>query len=206
LTVGSDELSYEKYLADTYRPAFDGMRAIGFLLVITAHIPSVPFFGYLQGWTGVWLFLVISGYLVTMLMLREETSQGHVAFGAFLTKRFFRIVPSYWLAILIYLAACLALPPLAADYEDIMARLPYLFGLMPEYANTDGYTILTHMWAVGVEVKFYLLFPPIVFLTSSGGFPHLDPLDQGSEDKHAFAPAATQTTAPLRPPRRAPRR
>jgi peptidoglycan/LPS O-acetylase OafA/YrhL len=164
LTVGSDELSYEKYLADTYRPAFDGMRAIGFLLVITAHIPSVPLFGYLQGWTGVWLFLVISGYLVTMLMLREETSQGRVAFGAFLIKRFFRIVPSYWLAILIYLAACLALPPLAADYEDIVARLPYLLGFMPEYANADGYTILTHMWTVGVEVKFYLLFPPVVFL------------------------------------------
>jgi peptidoglycan/LPS O-acetylase OafA/YrhL len=164
LTQHSDDLSYEKYLADAYRPAFDGMRAIGFLLVITAHIPSVPIFGYLQGWTGVWLFLVISGYLVTMLMLREETSQGHVAFGTFIIKRFFRIVPSYWLAILIYLAACLALPPLAADYEDIMARLPFLFGFMPEYANAHGYTILTHMWTVGVEVKFYLLFPPIVFL------------------------------------------
>ena len=164
MTRPSDELSYQTYLADTYRPAFDGLRAIGLLLVITAHIPSVPLFGYLQGWTGVWLFFVISGYLVTMLMLREETSRGHVAFGAFLTKRFFRIVPSYWLAILIYLAVCWALPPLAADFEDIMARLPALFGFMPEYANTDGYTILTHMWAVGVEVKFYLLFPPVVFL------------------------------------------
>jgi peptidoglycan/LPS O-acetylase OafA/YrhL len=163
LTLAYDELRYEKYLADTYRPAFDGMRGIGFLLVITAHIPSVPLFGYLQGWTAVWLFLAISGYLVTMLMMREEKSQGRVTFGPFLIKRFFRIAPSYWMTILIYLAVCIALPPLADDYEEIMGRLHYLLGFMPEYANPDGYTILSHMWTVGVEVKFYLLFPPIVF-------------------------------------------
>jgi peptidoglycan/LPS O-acetylase OafA/YrhL len=104
------------------------LRGIGFLLVITAHIPSVPFFGYLHGWTGVWLFLAISGYLVTMLMMREEKSQGCVAFGPFLIKRFFRIVPSYWTAILIYLVVCRALPPLADDYEQIAGQLPYLFG------------------------------------------------------------------------------
>jgi peptidoglycan/LPS O-acetylase OafA/YrhL len=164
LTLASNELRYEKYLADTYRPAFDGMRGIGFLLVITAHIPSVPLFGYLQGWTAVWLFFAISGYLVAMLMIREEKSHGHVAFGPFLIKRFFRIVPSYWMAILIYLVACRALPPFADDYEQIMGRVSYLLGLMPEYANTDGYSILTHAWTVGVEVKFYLLFPPVVFL------------------------------------------
>jgi peptidoglycan/LPS O-acetylase OafA/YrhL len=164
LTLASNELRYETYLAETYRPAFDGIRGIGFLLVITAHIPSVPLFGYLQGWTAVWLFLVISGYLVTMLMMREEKSQGRVAFGPFLIKRFFRIVPSYWATILIYLLACRALPPLADDYEQISGQLPYLFGFLPEYANTDGYSILTHAWTVGVEVKFYLFFPPVVFL------------------------------------------
>src|SRR6185312_9497415 len=93
----SSELRYEEYLADSHRPAFDGMRGIGFLMVITAHIPSVPLFGYLQGWTAVWLFFAISGYLVTMLMMREEKGHGRVAFGPFLVKRFFRIVPAYWM-------------------------------------------------------------------------------------------------------------
>src|SRR3954469_3816456 len=164
LALARNELPYETYLADTHRPAFDGMRGIGFLLVITAHIPSVPLFGYLQGWAAVWLFLVISGYLVTMLLMREEKSQGRIAFWPFLIKRFFRIVPAYWTTILIYLALCRALPPFAEDYEQISAQWPYLFGFLPEYANADGYTILTHMWTVGVEVKFYLLFPPVVFL------------------------------------------
>ena len=138
------------------------MRGIGFLMVITAHIPSVPLFGYLQGWTAVWLFFAISGYLVTMLMIREEKSYGRVAFGPFLVKRFFRIVPSYWMAILIYWLACLALLP--DDYEAFTVRLPYFLNFMPEYANANGYSIFTHSWTVGVELKFYLLFPPVVFL------------------------------------------
>ena len=164
MTGPSNELRYEVYLASSHRPAFDGMRGIGFLLVITAHIPSVPLFGYLQGWTAVWLFFAISGYLVTMLMMREEKSRGRVAFGPFLVKRFFRIVPAYWMAILIYGLACFALPPLADDYEAFIARLPYFLTFMPEYANANGYSIFTHSWTVGVELKFYLLFPPLVFL------------------------------------------
>jgi peptidoglycan/LPS O-acetylase OafA/YrhL len=164
LPRASDELRYEDYLANSHRPAFDGMRAIGFLLVITAHIPVVPLFGYLQGWSAVWLFFAISGYLVTMLMLREEKSRGRVAFGPFLVKRFFRIVPAYWMAILIYWLACFALPPLAEDYVWFMARLPYYLAFMPEYADQGVFGIFTHAWTVGVELKFYLFFPPVVFL------------------------------------------
>src|SRR3954462_12298575 len=157
-----NELRYDEYLASNHRPAFDGLRGVGFLLVITAHIPSVPLFSYLQGWSAVWLFFVISGYLVTMLLMREEQSQRSVAFGPFLIKRFFRIVPSYWMAILIYWLACVALLP--DDYASFTVRLPYFLSFMPEYANANGYSIFTHSWTVGVELKFYLLFPPIVFL------------------------------------------
>jgi peptidoglycan/LPS O-acetylase OafA/YrhL len=160
----SSELHHEHYLAISHRGAFDGLRGIGFLLVITAHIPSVPLFGFLQGWTGVWIFLTMSGYLVTMLMMREEKRIGRIAFGPFLVRRFFRIVPSYWVAILIYWLACYAMPPLEDDYAAFMARLPFYFAFVPEYANTYGFSIFTHVWTVGVELKFYLLFPPAVFL------------------------------------------
>src|SRR3954451_24459142 len=88
----SSELRYEDYLANSHRPAFDGLRGIGFLLVVTAHIPSVPLFGFLQGWTAVWIFLTMSGYLLTMLMMREEKRIGSIALGPFLLRRFFRIV------------------------------------------------------------------------------------------------------------------
>jgi len=85
-----------------------------------------------------------------------------VAFGPFLVKRFFRIVPSYWMAILVYWLACFALLP--DDYESFTERLPYFLSFNPEYANANGYSIFTHSWTVGVELKFYLLLPPVVFL------------------------------------------
>ena len=162
MSSSANELSYKDYMASSHRPAFDGLRGLGFLLVITAHIPSVPLFSYLQGWTAVWLFFVISGYLVAMLLMREENSLGQVAFGPFMIKRFFRIVPSYWAAILIYWLACLTLLP--DDYDSFTERLRYFLSFMPEYANANGYSIFTHSWTVGVELKFYLLLPPIVFL------------------------------------------
>jgi peptidoglycan/LPS O-acetylase OafA/YrhL len=118
------ELGYEDYRAHTFRPGFDGLRGIGFLLVVTAHIPAVWQFSYLQGWTAVWIFFVISGYLVTMLLLREERNNGAIAFAPFLVKRFFRIVPSYAAAILIYWIALFLLPPLADEYAWFMERLP----------------------------------------------------------------------------------
>ncbi len=60
---------------------------------MTAHIPAVPLFSYLQGWTAVWVLFAISGYLVTMLLIREERKTGTIAFRLFLVRRFFRIVP-----------------------------------------------------------------------------------------------------------------
>ena len=163
-TRASRELPYQDYLATDHRPAFDGLRGLGFLLVITAHVPSVWVFDHMQGWAAVWIFLVMSGYLVTMLMMREEKRVGRIAFGPFLVRRFFRIVPAYWAAILIYWLACYSLPPLAEDYPRFMARLPAYLAFMPEYADTDGFSIFTHAWTVGVELKFYLLCPPVLFL------------------------------------------
>jgi len=164
LKLGRNELSFADYQTSTYRPGFDGLRGIGFLLVLTAHIPAVTLFSYLQGWTAVWVFFAISGYLVTMLLIREERKTGGIAFGPFLVRRFFRIVPSYAVAVLIYGLALYTLPPLADEYEFFKEELPYYLTLMPEYTHSPVFTIFVHSWAVGVELKFYLFFPAIVFL------------------------------------------
>ena len=159
-----NELSFADYQASTFRPGFDGLRGVGFLFVVTAHIPAVPLFSYLQGWTAVWMFFAISGYLVTMLLIREERRTGTMAYGPFVVRRFFRIVPGYAAAILIYWIALFSLPPLADEYQLFMARLPYYLTLMPEYAHTDVFTIFVHSWIIGIETKFYVFFPAIVFL------------------------------------------
>lgn len=163
-TPNRNELSFADYQATTFRPGFDGLRGIGFLLVVTAHVPAVPLFSYLQGWTAVWVFFAISGYLVTMLLIREERKAGTIAYGPFLVRRFFRIVPSYAATILIYWVALFSLPPLADEYEFFKQELPYHLTLMPEYTHSPVFTIFVHAWAVGVETKFYIFFPAIAFL------------------------------------------
>jgi peptidoglycan/LPS O-acetylase OafA/YrhL len=163
--------SFADYQAATFRPGFDGLRGVGFLLVVTAHIPAVPLFSYLQGWTAVWVFFAISGYLVAMLLIREERNTGTIAFRQFLIRRFFRIVPPYAAAILIYWVALDLLPSLADEYRLFMARLPYYLALMPEHAQTHVFTIFVRSWIIGIETKFYVLFPLAVFLlVKSGGW------------------------------------
>ena len=164
------ELSFQDYRGNLYRPGFDGLRGIGFLMVITAHIPAVAWFSYLQGWTAVWVFFVISGYLVAMLLIREERERGRIAYGAFLIRRFFRIVPSYYVAIVIYGVACYALPSLADEFEPFMERLPWYLALLPEYAHTSVFTIFVHSWTVGIELKFYLFFPLVFLATRSAAW------------------------------------
>src|SRR5262249_5771706 len=106
----------------------------------------------------------ISGYLVTMLLIREERKAGAIAYGPFLIRRFFRIVPAYAAAILIYWTALYSLEPLANEYQLFMARLPYYVTLMPEYAHTDVFRFFVHSWIIGIEAKFYLFFPALAFL------------------------------------------
>ncbi len=159
-----DELSFTDYKTTTFRPGFDGLRAIGFLLVATAHIPAVWFFSYLQGWTAVWIFFAISGYLVTMLLIREERKNGAIAYGPFLIRRFFRIVPSYAAVLALYWIAVATLPPLAPEYAQFRQELPYHLTLMSEFIDSPVFSIFIHAWAVGVETKFYVLFPPVIFL------------------------------------------
>jgi peptidoglycan/LPS O-acetylase OafA/YrhL len=163
LTKTRHETSFADYQASTYREGFDGLRAIGFLLVVTAHIPAVPFFGPLQGWSALWVFFAISGYLVTMLLIREERKTGRIAFGAFLIRRVFRIVPAYAAAILLYFIAVYSLP-FGNEYGWFIERLPYYLTLMPEYAPSGVFPMFVHSWIIGIEMKFYLFFPAIVFL------------------------------------------
>src|SRR5258708_30072072 len=99
-----------------------------------------------------------------MRFIREGRKPEAFGYGVFLTKRFFRIVPAYAAAILIYWIALYSLPPLADEYQLFMARLPYYLTLMPEYAHTDVFTIFVHSWIIGMEAKFYVFFPAIVFL------------------------------------------
>ena len=111
------------------------------------------------GATGVSLFFVISGYLITTLLLRERANHGRIGLRGFYFRRFFRIVPAY----LAYVGtvALLALAGLTnVPWADFVRALLYL----TNYVEADW--LLLHTWSLSVEEQFYLLFPLLLIFTS----------------------------------------
>ncbi len=155
--------------AHTYRPDIDGLRAVAVLLVIGFHaFPSMlP-----GGFTGVDIFFVISGFLITSIIV-ESLQQGRFTFALFYMRRIRRIFP----ALLTVLVFCLGIGWLyctADEYRSLGkhvaagAAFASNLALMQEsgYFDLAAETKpLLHLWSLGVEEQFYLLLPPVLWLT-----------------------------------------
>lgn len=143
-------------------PSLDGARAVSISFVIlyhavgSYHLPGLWRFDL--GLLGVQTFFVISGFLITMLLLQEEKRNGSISIGNFYLRRVLRIMPAYY----VFLLIMLALVPtgwLQASYHNFIPAAAY-FG---DYAF-PGRT-LGHTWSLAVEEQFYLLLPSaLVFL------------------------------------------
>jgi peptidoglycan/LPS O-acetylase OafA/YrhL len=147
-----------------YFPALDGLRALSLLLVIAGHVRTdLPIKHYLSGGLGVGIFFVLSGFLITILLLREELVVGRVSLGAFYIRRAFRILPPYFLAIGVYL-----LVGLFPSQHELRAKflngLPYFLTLRNEYVPKGLAVAFTHSWSLSVEEKFYFVWPILFFI------------------------------------------
>jgi peptidoglycan/LPS O-acetylase OafA/YrhL len=154
--------------APAYRPDIDGLRAVAVTMVITYHLFPRLLPG---GFTGVDVFFVISGYLITQLI--QAGLQSHTfSLVGFYQRRVRRIVP----ALLVVLAACFAfgwfvLLPNEFRWlgEAILWSAPFLANVF--YAHVTGYfdpgadyNLLLHLWTLGVEEQFYLLWPLLLIV------------------------------------------
>lgn len=168
----TDNVSNSKPAALGYRPEIDGIRAIAVVAVVLYHAEFViagsnPFEG---GFIGVDVFFVISGYLITSIIL-SDLIRGKFSFANFYERRARRILP----ALLVVMAAT---APLAWMYMSPKAMQEYagsalstfVFGSNVWFWLEDGYFAepsalkpLLHTWSLAVEEQFYLLFP-ITFL------------------------------------------
>ncbi len=158
-----------------YLPGLDGLRALAVMAVLVFHAdPSWLPGGYL----GVEVFFVLSGFLITTLLLREWGSAGSISPGAFWGRRARRLLP----ALLVLLVATLSYALLfEADEvvrlrEDTLAALAYatnwylIFGEQPYFATVERPSLLQHLWSLAVEEQFYLLWPlAFVALMRAGG-------------------------------------
>ena len=153
--------------ANTARiPSLDGARAVSILLVVYWHLETfgaAPMVDHLwrfqPGNLGVRIFFVISGFIITTLLIEEHQKNSSISLVQFYIRRCFRILPAYWL----FLAAVgVAIPFAKADasYADVGKALVYL----TNYQTTQ--LTVGHTWSLAVEEQFYLLWPVAIALVS----------------------------------------
>lgn len=161
--------------ADHRMPELDGLRGIALVLVLLTHCLVVPDQGVVAwvvrntisiGWVGVDLFFALSGFLITGILLRSKPQPGY--FRRFYVRRALRILPLYWIVLVLLLAGASILPfgprgegwPFLTFASNLWNPL-YRLGLL---AERGPYAPLAHTWTLAIEGQFYLLFPLVVFL------------------------------------------
>jgi peptidoglycan/LPS O-acetylase OafA/YrhL len=157
-------MTFEGYKARKRIKELDGLRAIAVLLVVTVHMHDKVWTRF-NGGLGVVIFFVLSGYLITMLALREEEARGGLDFTAFYIRRTFRIFPMYYLVLAAYAVLILALKVASYKAPGFVHLLPYYLLYLQEVPYFRTYTAFPfyQSWTLGVEEKFYLAWPMIAF-------------------------------------------
>ena len=147
-------------------PALDGIRGVAILLVMATH--AVLAFSPHQfnrivpgGFLGVDLFFVLSGFLITSLLLGEQTTTGRISIRGFYRRRALRLLPALGALLVVHLVytAVTGLPT-AIEIRSIIAIVLYV----SNWYVTTGHRLapgLAHMWSLSVEEQFYLLWPII---------------------------------------------
>jgi peptidoglycan/LPS O-acetylase OafA/YrhL len=159
----------------SYFPELDGMRALCVLLVISVHLyDSGRYWTWLAGARGVTVFFVLSGFLITTLAGREEEARGRLSLAAFYVRRSCRIFPLYYLTLGLY-AGLLFLTAAGAHLRALFAdALPYYLLYLQEVPFYAWLVLAQrdlpffHSWSLGVEEKFYLLWPLTAFVLWRG--------------------------------------
>ena len=153
----------------SYLPGLDGLRAFAVLVVLLYHAgdiwPGMP-----GGFLGVEIFFVISGYLITALLLGEWRQHGRIDLVNFWLRRARRLLPALFVLIIATLAyAVLFLPDEVAMLRgDALASFAYItnwhFILSQKsyFATVGRPSLLQHLWSLAVEEQFYLLWPPLL--------------------------------------------
>jgi peptidoglycan/LPS O-acetylase OafA/YrhL len=160
---------------DGFRPDIEGLRAVAVLLVLLYHA-AVPGFG--GGYVGVDVFFVLSGFLITGLLLRELERTGSISLPSFYARRLRRLLPAVALLIVVTVAvSVVVLSPLRAGdvAADGVAAALYASNLRFAVQATDylqselAPSPLLHLWSLGVEEQFYLFWPALLLLATRAG-------------------------------------
>jgi peptidoglycan/LPS O-acetylase OafA/YrhL len=145
-------------------PALDGLRGIAILLVVVYH--NFGFINYSSfGWLGVDLFFVLSGFLITDILMNTVGQDGYLK--NFYIRRVLRIFPLYYLCLIIFLLILprFSLLPDSDYYVSNQAWLwTYLQNWLYIFRGNDSTVSLHHLWSLAVEEQFYLVWPLVILI------------------------------------------
>lgn len=173
----------------THIPALDGLRGVAILAVLCFHLtdvmiasPSSPWIDrvlrrvFSQGWMGVDLFFVLSGFLITGILLDAKGTAHY--FRNFYARRVLRIFPLYYAVVAFYLLVLPRIAPQASSVYGVVIGHPLLYWLyLSNHAIAHALAggrqsfvgVLGPTWSLGVEEQFYLFWPLVVYLSSRRG-------------------------------------
>lgn len=155
---GPTSLAFPRHLLRGQIPALNGLRGIAAFLVFVAHVQLLPDqFGAL----GVGLFFVLSGFLITWLLIKEADDTGRVSLKAFYLRRTLRIFPAfyvYWL-VCIGSAYWMKIPFHWLDPASAFLYMSDYFSAVRLSLFPDIQRIMGITWSLGIEEKFYLFWP-----------------------------------------------
>tara|TARA_B100000787_G_C16191489_1_gene297803 strand:- start:37 stop:2103 length:2067 start_codon:yes stop_codon:yes gene_type:complete len=153
-----------------YRPEIDGLRAIAVISVILYHAQFQLFSG---GFIGVDIFFVISGYLISSIILKEISDSGKFSFSKFYERRARRILPALFIVMLFTIPWGLRFiyPSNLLDFGySILSSIGFASNFYFHYsgleyeAENSLLIPFLHTWSLSVEEQFYIIFPPLVIL------------------------------------------
>jgi peptidoglycan/LPS O-acetylase OafA/YrhL len=154
----SDAADLSALLRQRHLPALDGLRAVAVFVVISNHFfgPAIP------GDLGVSAFFVLSGFLITWLLLKEYRTAGTVSVRSFYSRRVLRIFPAYYC----FIAVSFLIDYIRGHPWDGALGWSGVSYLVNYYNATHGHpaTSIAHAWSLAMEEQFYLLWP-LVLLT-----------------------------------------
>ncbi|KPM55059.1 acyltransferase [Frankia sp. R43] len=147
-----------------YNPALDGVRALAMLCVLVFHMDALP-----GGYLGVDVFFVLSGFLISRQLLAERDRTGRVCLPRFYLRRAYRLLPAFWMLVLVGFTAVVVLGVGTAGERDeflhtLAAAMLYVNNYFQVVQQNTGAGWLGHTWSLSLEEQFYLLWPLLLLV------------------------------------------